>query len=236
MRRSRRRSRALRDAAGVYPAASRLAFEGFHATVAQRLGATGVDVLASLPGAPATAALSVRTTACPPGFGGGEDACEWRVGKGAALADDPGLFVALVDLKGAGHLPDVWVVPSATMRGHFVSLEEARPWRYRASAGELAPYHDGWDAVENRLLGEHPSQRGWIVRQELEERYGEAFVEALDAEASRLMGAHNSAIRRMADERFSAEEQGGGLRPAERPVPPLDRGRAGAAKAREAGH
>ncbi len=201
MRRSRRRSTALRDAAGVYHVASRLAYEGFRATVAQRPGATGVDVLAGLPGASNAAAITVRTTACPP-----RGVCEWRVGKGAALADDPGLFIALVDLKRAGRLPGAWVVPTATMRGHFVSLEEARPWRYRASAAELAPYRDGWDPIEDHLLGERPSQRGWIVREELEERYGEEFVGALDAEASRLLGAHNSTIRRMADERFPAEE------------------------------
>jgi hypothetical protein len=95
VRKSRRRSTALRDAAGVYHIASRLALEGFRATVAQRPGATGVDVLAGLPGAPTTAALSVRTTACPPGFGGGEGECEWRVGKGAALANDEPLSARL---------------------------------------------------------------------------------------------------------------------------------------------
>jgi hypothetical protein len=137
---------------------------------------------------------------------GGEDACEWRVGKGTALADDPDLFVALVNLERADRLPGVWVVPSATMRGHFVSPEEARPWRYRATAGELVSYRDGWDAVEDHLLNERPSLRGWIVREELEERYGEEFVEALDAEATRLLGAHNSTIHKMADERFGAEE------------------------------
>lgn len=206
MRTSRKRSTALRDAAGVYHVASRLAYEGFRATVAHRPGATGIDVLGGLPGASATAVLSVRTTACPPGFGGGEDECEWRMGKGRALAEEPGLFVALVDLEGAGHLPGVWVVPSAQMRGHFVSRQEAGPWRYGASAQELAPYENGWDLIEDHLLGERPSQRGWIVREELEERYGEEFVGALDAEATRLLEAHDTTFRRMADERFPAEE------------------------------
>jgi hypothetical protein len=204
--RRRRRSTALREAAGVYHVASRLTYEGFRATVAQRSGVTGVDVLARLPGAPATAALQVRTTVCLPEYGGGEGICEWRVGKGAALAEEPGLFVALVDLGRGEDLPGVWIVPSFTMRQHFASPEGPRLWRYRASAGELAPYRDGWDAVEDHLLGERPSQRGWIVREQLEERYGEEFVGALDTEVTRLLGAHNSTIHKMADERFPAEE------------------------------
>ncbi len=89
----RRRSAALRDTAGVYHVASRLAYEGFQVTVARGSGASA-DVLAGLPGSAATAALTVRTTECPPGFGDGDkgkaDVCEWRVGKGAALTADPG--------------------------------------------------------------------------------------------------------------------------------------------------
>ena len=46
----------------------------------------------------------------------------------------------------------------------------------------------------------------WFDRQELTERYGEEFVEALDTEASRLLGVQNSTIVRMPDERFPAEE------------------------------
>ena len=87
----RRRSAALRDAAGVYHVASRLADESFDATVAQGAG-TGADVLAGLRGSTATAAVMVRTTECSPHRG-----CEWRVGKETALTEDLGLFVALVD-------------------------------------------------------------------------------------------------------------------------------------------
>ncbi len=202
---SRRRSAALRDAAGVYHVASRLSYEGFRATVAQRPGAAGADVLAGLPDGSGTAMFMVRTTVCPPGFGAGGSTCEWRVGKGAALAEGPGLFVALVDLGRARQLPGVWVVPSATMRGHFASLK-GHKHRYRASAGELAPYEEGWDAVEDHLLGGASPKTEWIVREELEERYGEEFVKALDAEAARLLGTQNSTIRRMADERFPPEE------------------------------
>ena len=101
----RRQSAALREAAGVYFVASRLSSEGFRATLARGSGA-GADVLAGLTGASATAALAVSTTECSPGFGDGAeekaDVCEWRVGKGAAVAADPGSFVALVDLKRHG--------------------------------------------------------------------------------------------------------------------------------------
>lgn len=205
VRRSRR-SGTLRATAGVYYVASRLSYEGFRTTVAQRPGTTGTDVLAGLSGAPGTAALMVRTSVCPPGFGDGEGTCEWRVGRGGALTNHPGTFVALVDLGRGEELPGVWVLPSARVRGHFASLEELKPYRYRASAEELAPYEDGWDAVEDHLVGERPSRMGWFLREEIEERYGEGFVKALDAEASRLLRAQNSTIRKMADERFSAEE------------------------------
>lgn len=198
----RRRSSALRDAAGVYHVASRLASEGFHATVARGAGA---DVLAGLPGSTGTTALAVRTTEFPTGFGGEGRVCEWRVGKGAALADDPGLFVALVDLKRGG-LPRVWIVPSPELGGHFASPDKAGPWIYGPSAEELAPHEDDWGAVEDQLLRDRAPWTGWFEREDLAERYGEEFVEALAAEASRLLGAENSTIRRMADERFPAED------------------------------
>ncbi len=92
--RSRRPSTALWDAAGVYHVASRLAFEGFHATVTSRGAGSGADVLVGLPSVSSTVALMVRTTVCP-----AHRRCEWRVGKGAALIEDPGPFVTLVDLK-----------------------------------------------------------------------------------------------------------------------------------------
>jgi hypothetical protein len=80
----RRRSVALREVAGVYHVASRLASEGFNATVARDSDA-GADVLAALPGSTATAALKVRTTECPPDFGEGAegeaDVCEWGMGE-----------------------------------------------------------------------------------------------------------------------------------------------------------
>lgn len=198
--RTRRRSTALRDTAGVYHVASRLAYEGFHATVSSRGAGAGADVLVGLPGASGTVAISVKTTVCPP-----QGDCEWRVGKRDTLANDPGLFVALVDFKHE-ELPGVWVIPSARIREHFASPEEPGPWRYRPSAEELAPHENDWDAIEEHLLGERTPRKGWFAREELEERYGEEFVGALDAEAARLPEVENSTIRRMADERFPAEE------------------------------
>lgn len=205
----RKRSAALRDASGVYHVASRLAYEGFRATVAWGSGGKA-DILAGLPGSTATASLVVRTAVCPPGFGDGEgmktDACEWRIGKGFALADDSGPFVALVDLGRGREMPGVWVVPSGKIRGHIASLDEPRHCRYRASAEELAPHEDGWGAVEDHLMRNAAALTGWFGRQELAELYGEEFVEAVDAEASRLLGVQNSTLRRMADDRFPAED------------------------------
>ena len=63
----RRGSTALRDAAGVPHVASRLSHEGFRATVEH--AARGAGVLVGLPGGSGYAAVAVRTTECPAGFG-----------------------------------------------------------------------------------------------------------------------------------------------------------------------
>ena len=200
----RRRSTALRDA-GAHHVASRLSHAGFRAAVGPGAGSTK-EVLAGLPGGSGYVAVAVRTTECPDGFGDGGVACEWRVGKGSASADDPGPFVALVDLKRHGELPRVWVLPSAEVRGHVASLDRSRPYRYRASAEELSPHEEDWDAIEEHLLAGSSSRTAWIVREELEEDYGEAFTEVLEAESSRLLGVENSTLQRMADGRFPAVE------------------------------
>jgi hypothetical protein len=197
----RRRSTALRDAAGAHHVASRLSHAGFRATV-EHAARGGAGVLVGLPGGSGYVAIAVRTTECPEGFGDEGVVCEWRVGKEFALAGDPGPLVALVDLGGAGWLPRAWVVPSGEARRHLASAGEGRPYRYRASAEELVPREEDWDAVEDHL----GRRTAWFERGELEESYGEEFVEALDFEASRLLGAHNSITRRMADERFPAED------------------------------
>lgn len=128
------------------------------------------------------------------------------MGKGGALAEDPDPFLALVDLGRHGEPPRVWVLPSAEVRGHVASPGEPRSWRYRPSAEELSSHEDGWDAIERRLLDLRAPRTGWFNREELEEHYGEEFVEALAAEASRLLGVENSTLRRIADERFCAED------------------------------
>ena len=120
--------------------------------------------------------------------------------------DGPGPFVVLVDLKRDKDMPRVWVVPSAEVSGYVASLDESEWWGYSLSAAELAPHEDDWNAIERHLLYPHAPRTGWFDREELEERYGEEFAEAVDAEASRLLGVENSTIRRMADARFSAEE------------------------------
>ncbi len=199
----RRRSIALRDTAGAHHVASRLSHAGFRAAV-EHAARGGAGVLVGLPGGSGYVAIPVRTAECPAGFGdgGGGVVCEWRVGGGFASAGDPGPFVALVDLGVAGWSPRAWVVPSGEARGRIDRQGEGRPYRYRASAEELAPHEEDWDAVEDHL----ERRTAWLDREELAQLYGEGFVEALDTEASRLLGVENSVTRRMADERFPAED------------------------------
>jgi hypothetical protein len=85
------------------------------------------------------------------------------VGKGGALAHHLGTFVALVDFGGEGQ-PGVWVIPSTTMRQHFATLEEPKPYRCRASAEELTPYEEDWDAVEDYCSAYVPTRRGGSTR------------------------------------------------------------------------
>ena len=180
------------------------------------------DVLAVLPGASGTVAIAVRTTECSPHRG-----CEWRMGKGTAFADDPGLFVALVDLRRYEEVSRVWLVPSTEVSRHFAFLDKPSPHRYRRSETELAGYEDAWGVLEEHLLGERVSRKGWFSRGELAERYGEDFVDELDAEASRLLKAENSLFHEIADE-LDAGGAGRGLRPAAGSFPPLERGGEGA--------
>ena len=77
-----------------------------------------------------------------------------------------------------------------------------RPYRYRASAEELAPREEDWDVVEKHL----GHRTAWFERGELEEDYGEKFVEALDFEATRLLDVEGSTLQRMADARFPVED------------------------------
>jgi len=201
----RRRSTALRDVAGVHHVASRLSHEGFRATV-EHAARGGAGVLVGLPGGSAAVAVAVRTTECPEGFGDEGAVCEWRVGKEVATAGGPGPLVALVDLGGAGRPPRAWVVPSGEVRGRLAPAGGGRPHRYRASAEELAPREEDWDAVEEHIGRRATRRRSWFDKEELRETHGEEFVEALEAEASRLLGVENSTLRGMADGRFPAED------------------------------
>ena len=97
-------------------------------------------------------------------------------------------------------------VPSGEVHRHLASAGEGRPHRHRASASELAPLEEDWDAIEEHLLAGSSSRTAWIISEELEEDYGEAFAEVLEAEASRLLGVENSTLQRMADTRFPAGE------------------------------
>lgn len=188
-------------ASGVHHVASKLAFEGFEATVATDLS----RVFVNLPGDAHALSLAVVASgdamqSFARGDAEGVRRYEWEVGEIPA----PGSFVALVDLKRMEEASDVFIVPSAKLHERFVDSGEPEGWRYRPSAEEIEPHKNAWSLLEKRLRWS--AKKGWVSREELEERYGASFAVAFDAETKRLLEAETSTIHEMADERFSARE------------------------------
>lgn len=193
--------------AGVYHVASKLAYEGLSATITS---AAQADIFVSLPGNSDTLPLLVETSehAAKTLARGNDEAArhyEWEIGDGAALANGSNLFVALVDLKGMEEMSDVFIVPSAKLHERFVDSGEPERWRYRPAVEEMEPYKNRWNLLEDHLRWNR-ARTGWILREELEARYGEDFAKAFDTETTRLLEATNSTIHQMADERFSARD------------------------------
>jgi hypothetical protein len=84
--------------------------------------------------------------------------CEWDIGWSSAQLNHPNLFFALVDLKEYNGLPDVYVVPSATIHAYFKG-GDPETWkraRYHPLLEELEPYKNnaGWDLLERALSSE----------------------------------------------------------------------------------
>ena len=206
-----RRQGALVGAAGVHHVASRLAFEGF------RVALTGgrishADMLVSLAGrsrGSSAAAIQVKTSGWAMRMKGGVGAIhhyEWDMGRTITHVNDPRLFVAFVDLKRMERLPDVFLFPSTELHGYCESLGNSERCRYRPLVEEIEPHRNNWRILEDRLHEARDARTGRILREWLEEQYGEEFAQELDAEASRLLGAKNSSIHQMADEHLSARE------------------------------
>lgn len=157
-----RRSGILTGTAGVYFVASRLAAKGFHA--APTFGnAPNVDILVGLPDGASTASMQVKTTWSALRYRGKKGSkqphhYEWEVGERSAKLNQPGLFFAFVDLKGAGNeLPDVFIVPSEVIfkafdKPYFTSGVKRR-WRWHPEFEFVEQYKNKWDILEIYLKG-----------------------------------------------------------------------------------
>ena len=155
-----KRSGILVGTAGVYFVVSRLAAKGFHA--APTFGnAPNVDILVGLPDGASTASIQVKTTWSALRYRGRKgskypDHYEWEVGERSAKLNQPGLFFAFVNLKGAGNeLPDVFIVPSEVIfkafdKPYFTSGVKRR-WRWHPKFDFAEQYKNKWDILSNYL-------------------------------------------------------------------------------------
>jgi len=156
-----RQSGILVGTAGVYFVASQLAARGFHAAVTFG-NAPYVDLLVSLPDASASVSVQVKTAVRAfrtKGRGPNKvaDHYEWAIGQHSAQHHSPGLFFALVDLKGVSErLPDVFVVPSEVVaqyfdRPYFKDSSKRLWWRYHPRYESMQQYRNNWDLLKDFL-------------------------------------------------------------------------------------
>lgn len=163
-----KRNPALTGSAGTYYVASRLALTGLNAAIT--IGnAPGVDILASLTEGNTAVAVQVKTSSMawrrrvrtskhPHDY-------EWDIGEKLARKNEPGLFVALVDLKDPDQngqideLPDVYIVSSTKLYDYFQDILQrggksgmAR-WMYWPLVEDIEPYKNRWSILENYLRG-----------------------------------------------------------------------------------
>lgn len=155
-----KRSGVLTGTAGVYFVASQLAAKGLHAAVTFG-NAPCVDILVGLPNGAATLSLQVKTSyRALRARGRGKNKCpdhyEWDVGERSGGLNQPDLFFAFVDLKGARtELPDVFIIPSEFMfkafdKPYFKSGVKRR-WRYHPKVDSISQYKNNWKILENYL-------------------------------------------------------------------------------------
>ena len=155
-----KRSGILTGTAGVYFVASQLAATNFHA--APTFGnAPSVDILVGLPNGAATLSLQVKTSRRAlrtRGRGNNKhpDHYEWDVGEKSAKLNQPDLFFAFVDLKGASsELPDIFIIPSKIIfeafdRPYFKSGVKRR-WRYHPKIDAISQFKNNWRILEDYL-------------------------------------------------------------------------------------
>jgi len=153
-----KRSGILTGTAGVYFVASRLAAECSHA--APTFGnAPSVDILVGLPNGAATLSLQVKTSRWALRTRGRSnnkhpDHYEWDVGEKSANLNQPDLFFAFVDLKGAStELPDIFIIPSKITYEAFEPFFKSgvRRWRYHPKVDAISQFKNNWKILEDYL-------------------------------------------------------------------------------------
>lgn len=154
-----KRDSALTGACGVYHVASVLTFRGLHAAITAG-NAPYVDIIASLPEGSASVALQVKTTDnAIRTRGRGKNKVfhhyEWNLGRKFALANNPDLIMAFVDLRDMNWTPDVFVVPSTDIHYYYKQkvLPNGEPkwWRWHPLLEEANPYKNRWAILEDYL-------------------------------------------------------------------------------------
>ena len=152
------RSGILVGTAGVYFVASRLAAKGFHA--APTFGnAPHVDILVGQSDGAATLSIQVKTSwRALKTRGRGKNKqphhYEWDVGERSAKLNQPGLFFAFVDLKGAGtEMPDVFIVPSRITYKYFERYFKSglSRWRWHPKIETAEPFKNTWNSLRDYL-------------------------------------------------------------------------------------
>lgn len=150
-----KRNSALTGACGTYFVASMLAFRNIHAAVTVG-NAPYVDLIAGSVDGSASVTIQVKTTEWAVRLRGrGENRkphhYEWDVGRKSALANNPELMFAFVDLKRMEEQPDVFIVPSLTLTECFARFGELKRWRYHPSIEEAEMSKNEWKIIENFL-------------------------------------------------------------------------------------
>jgi len=157
-----RRQTQLTGVSGVHYVAAYLSFLGFHAVPTTR-NVQGPDLLVSTLDGSAALAIQVKTTIWAERTRGRGMAkiphhCEWDIGWSSADLSHASLYFALVDLKEYTGLPDVYVVPSATIQAYFDGADPAvwKRARYHPLIGDIEQYKNeaGWALLSRALDAE----------------------------------------------------------------------------------
>ena len=157
-----RRNSQLTGISGVHYVAAYLSFLGFHAVPTTR-NVQGPDLLVSTLDGSTTLSVQVKTTNWAERTRGRGQSkkphhCEWDIGWSSAQHNHPNLYFALVDLKDYSSLPDVYLVPSATIHAYFKGGDPGtwRRARYHPLLEEIAQFKNdaGWKLL-SKALGDH---------------------------------------------------------------------------------